>query len=346
MNLNPSCLRILGIETSCDETGVAVVELANSVPRIVSEELASQIKLHRDYGGVVPELAAREHLTALPIVVDRVLKNSGVTSEALDGIAVTRGPGLKGCLLMGLGFATGLGAALGLPVMGINHIEGHILAPLINNRGLHFPFLALVVSGGHTEIQIVRGVGEYELWARTSDDAAGEAFDKSAALLGFEYPGGAALAERADRVSDTRFTLPKVMREAPGFSFSGLKTAIALLVRDNRAQIEGSTTVRDEVCCAVQTAVLDTLLHKLKLALLETRISQVVVTGGVSANRTLRDTIKSLPGVTAYFPEVRHCMDNGAMIAFAGALRFAAGNLRDRALDPLPRWPVESLAGR
>ena len=230
---------ILGIESSCDESAAAILqyEIDSSDVHIVSEFISSQVALHQSYGGVVPELAAREHLRNLPFVVSEVLDRAKLAVKDLSSIAVSRGPGLKGCLLMGLNFARGLALSATVPLIGVNHIEAHLLSARLDNPDLEYPFLALIVSGGHTEVHYVPEVGKYELIARTIDDAAGEAFDKSANLLGFPYPGGAALAALAGEASSSRFKLPKVMRESEGFSFSGLKTAIALLVRKHEEDL-------------------------------------------------------------------------------------------------------------
>lgn len=225
---------VLGIETSCDETSLAILDFKSLKEHsLLAEEILSQTKVHLEYGGVVPELAAREHLSNLPLLYDKVIKDSGIQETDLDLIAVTSGPGLKGCLLMGLSFAQGLAKGLEKDLYAIHHIEGHILAPFLNNKQLNFPYLALVVSGGHTQIVQVEEVGRYKILGKTIDDAAGEAFDKSAHLLGFDYPGGPKLAEFADSISYSRFTLPKIMPGSRDFSFSGLKTAISLLIKEN-----------------------------------------------------------------------------------------------------------------
>ncbi len=338
-------MRILGIETSCDETALSVLEFEGTTVRVLSEEISSQIKLHEAYGGVVPELAAREHLANLPIMLESTLSKAGTALKDIAAIAVTSGPGLKGCLLMGVGFAKGLALSHNIPLVGVNHIEGHILAPQIENRELHFPYLALVVSGGHTEIVHVQGVGKYHILARTMDDAAGEAFDKAANLLHFPYPGGprlAALADQSRPAQKSRFVLPKVMREAEGFSFSGLKTAIALLVK-REGGIATDEKLKGEICWVIQESIVDALMHKLKDAIHRTGIRSVAVTGGVSANKFLRDEVSKLPGVKAYFPSMTHCTDNGTMIAFVGGLRFLQGERSDSGMEVISRWPVEEL---
>ncbi|MCO6432017.1 MAG: tRNA (adenosine(37)-N6)-threonylcarbamoyltransferase complex transferase subunit TsaD [Deltaproteobacteria bacterium] len=333
---------VLGIETSCDETAAAVLSADESSCRIASELLSSQSKVHELYGGVVPELAAREHMAALPILTSEVLAAAGITLQKVEAIAVSRGPGLRGCLLMGLNFAKGLSLARNIPLVSINHIEAHLLAPMLDNSSLDFPFLALVVSGGHTELHLVTGVGEYQPISRTIDDAAGEAFDKSANLLGFSYPGGASLAALADTVQKSRFKLPLVMRESEGFSFSGLKTAIALLIKENQSNLSDEA-IRAELAYAVQRAIVDALIFKVKQALERTRVKKLVITGGVSANRALRNAAIAIPGINVFFPIQEHCTDNAAMVAYLGWRRFVGGE-RSHAGEPvMDRWPVESM---
>ncbi len=332
---------ILGIESSCDETALALLEMEDSKPpRIHSELISSQTDIHKEYGGVVPELASRAHLQNLPLLYEQLLAESGAALKDIDLIGVTQGPGLKGCLLMGVQFATGLSDASGVPLCGVNHIEGHVLAPMLDNPDLTFPFLCLVVSGGHTEIHEVHAVGDYRLVARTSDDAAGEAFDKSAALLGVPYPGGPRLAEVADTFSGkSQFTLPKVMREAEGFSFSGLKTAIALLVKREKESLVGDRERTVELCAAIQDSIIDALCFKLEQARVRTGIERVAVTGGVSANQCLRKRVSELGFKSSSFPSRHHCMDNGAMIAYVAGCTYTG---RSQTLsDVYPRWPIE-----
>lgn len=331
---------VLGIETSCDETAAAVIDFREGDWTLLSEVVSSQVALHREYGGVVPELASREHLTNLPLVVDEALNSAGISFEDIEGVGATRGPGLKGCLLMGYCYAKGISLAHDVPFLGVNHIEGHILAPMLDNPELTFPYLCLVVSGGHTEIVEVYGVGSYKLVARTIDDAAGEAFDKSAHLLGFPYPGGAALSRLGDTCESSRFSLPKVMREQEGFSFSGLKTAISLLLK-KQGEIDHET--KAELAFTIQGSIVDALLFKLKGALNTSSLKTVALTGGVSANRRLRAEVEKLR-VPVYFPRMDHCMDNGAMIAFAAAHRFARGESTPLDTEVFGRWPVEELA--
>lgn len=335
---------VLGLETSCDETAAAILRYESPANfSLLSEEISSQTKVHEEYGGVVPELAAREHLTNLPLILESALAKARISLQEIDVIGVTRGPGLKGCLLMGFTFARGLALARSLPMVGVNHIEGHVFAPFLDEHELQLPFLCLVVSGGHTEILEVRGVGRYKLVARTIDDAAGEAFDKSANLLGLAYPGGPKLAALADSVSSSEYKLPKTMREAHGFSFSGLKTAISLLVRKNAAEMARDEGVRARLAFAIQAAIVDQLCFKLKQAVKETRIKSVVVSGGVSANRLLRQKVSEIPGVRAFFPRMSHCVDNAAMIAFVAALRYSAGETMPARSEVVSRWPLESM---
>jgi len=335
---------VLALETSCDETAVAVVRgEGDARPVVCAESISSQIKLHADYGGVVPELAAREHLKALPWMIERTLGEAKVSIGDITAVAATRGPGLKGCLLVGCGFAKAIALAHGIPVLGVNHIEGHVLAPLMDNPGLDFPYLALVVSGGHTEILAVRGVGRYELINRTSDDAAGEAFDKSANLLGLEYPGGPRLAALADKYTSSDFVLPRVMRNDPGISFSGLKTAIALLIAKQGEGAVSDEEVRGRLAFAIQDAIVTALVDKLTAAMKSTGIRHVAITGGVSANRALRARVRAIPRAEVYLPGDQHCMDNAGMIGYVGLERFRRGERSDLRADVQSRWPVETM---
>jgi N6-L-threonylcarbamoyladenine synthase len=336
-------LSVLGIETSCDETAVARLAFdAGGRAFICAEVISSQIKLHELYGGVVPELASREHLTNLPILVHQVL-GGGTTEAAVDLIGVTSGPGLQGCLLMGACFAKGLGMARGIPVQAVNHCEGHLLSPLVTQPELDFPFLGLIVSGGHTEIVAARALGTYEIIARTVDDAAGEAFDKSAYLLGFPYPGGAMLARTADEYGRSDFKLPRVMRAAPGFSFSGLKTAIALLIKEHPAAVH-DPELRGALAWAIQEAIVDALCFKVERAAAQTGLTKLVVAGGVSANRRLRVRLGGIRGLEVFYPADCHCTDNGAMIAYAAARHFLREDRTPPDFTVRSRWPLETLA--
>lgn len=335
---------ILAIESSCDESAVAIARVdLNGAFTLLSHFISSQVDVHRLYGGVVPEIASREHLKNLPIILEQAIESAGIDRGEIDAIAVTRGPGLKGCLLIGIGVAQGIASALDCPVYGINHMEGHVLAPLIENPELNFPFLELVVSGGHTELLVVHDVGNYQVIARTTDDAAGEAFDKSAHLLGFDYPGGAQLAALADQSTNSTFSLPKVMRESVDFSFSGLKTAIAQLIKQQGIAVEPGAPLRGEMAAAIQDSIIDALLFKVRRAIRDTGISTVAITGGVAANRALRERLTMISKTQVFYPSPVFCTDNAAMIAFAAAKRLRAGKLKADDLEVLSRWPVEEI---
>ena len=315
-------MKVLAIETSCDETAIAVLNFHDlNDCQILSEKILSQNKVHVEYGGVVPELAAREHSKNLPILLESTLEESGFKLVDLDALAVTIGPGLKGCLLTGLGFAKGLATVSELPLLGVNHIEGHLLAPFLNNPELSFPYLALLVSGGHTQIVLVKELGNYQIMAETIDDAAGEAFDKSAHLLGFAYPGGPELARLADTVTEDRFKLPSVMKGQVNFSFSGLKTAISLLVKDHLTEKSENLPY---LAHSIQKSIIHNLLFKLERVQKETGVNQIVVTGGVAANKYLRNQVKTL-SKDVFYPDLSHCMDNAAMIGLVAAARHQAG---------------------
>lgn len=334
--------RILGVESSCDESALALLELDRAGrPHVVAELISSQVELHNNYGGVVPELAAREHLKNLPLLFSELEQRVGAdVLKSVDAIGVTQGPGLQGCLLVGMNFAAGLSVAWEKPLIGVNHIEGHLFAAQLDNPDLSPPFLALIVSGGHTEIVQVNGLGNYSIIARTTDDAAGECFDKSAKLMGLPYPGGPHLAKLADSVTSSPYQLPRVMRGQPEFSFSGLKTAIAQLVK---REGELDQRKRCELSHAVQSAIVVTLVDKLENAVRSSGIRTVVISGGVAANRALREAVGRLSGVTLALPSMAHCTDNAAMIALVAGMRLRAkhgewdGVVR-------PRWPVENLA--
>jgi len=319
----------MGIETSCDETAVAVYDDALG---LLSHRLFSQIALHQAYGGVVPELASRDHVLRLLPLVRQALEAANSTRDGIDGIAYTAGPGLIGALLVGAGFARSLGLAWGVPAIGVHHLEGHLLAPMLEEHPPEFPFVALLVSGGHTQLVDVRGVGRYRILGETLDDAAGEAFDKTAKMLGLPYPGGAALAQLAEGGQKGRYSFPRPMLDRPGldFSFSGLKTAALVALRGR----ELSDEIRADVARAFQEAVVDTLAEKARRALAATGHRRLVVAGGVSANRRLRERLLEVThgvGAELYFPRTEFCTDNGAMIALAGCLRLKAGERRSAA---------------
>ncbi len=336
-------MRVLGIETSCDETGVAVYDTARGA--LLAHAVHSQVALHADYGGVVPELASRDHVRKTLPLVARVLDEAGLEGPGLDGVAYTAGPGLVGALLVGAVAAHGLAWGWGVPALAVHHMEGHLLAPLMEADPPSFPFIALLVSGGHTQLIEVEDLGRYRLLGDTRDDAVGEAFDKTAKLLGLGYPGGPALARLADAGEPGRFTFPRPMTDRPGldFSFSGLKThALTTL----RGIDPGDDATRAAVARAFQDAVVETLAIKCRRALRETGLRTLVVAGGVGANRALRarlETLAAEEGGLVRFPRMEFCTDNGAMIAYAGALRLAAGEPPTGEAGVRPRWPLQEL---
>jgi len=336
-------LLILGIETSCDETGVA---LYDSERGLLAHALHSQVALHADYGGVVPELASRDHVRRTLALSREVLARAGVKLAAIDAVAYTAGPGLAGALLVGAGFGASLAHALGKPALPIHHLEGHLLSPLLARPAPDFPFVALLVSGGHTQLMRVGGVGDYELLGDTLDDAAGEAFDKSAQLLGLGYPGGPAVAALAAAGKPGRCSLPRPMMRSGNldFSFSGLKTAVLTAVR---GALDGEQA-RADLAAELQEAITEVLAVKAMAALEQTDLSQLVVAGGVGANRRLRerlDTAAAARGCRVFYPPFELCTDNGAMIAFAGLLRLQRGEGRvPDGFSVKPRWDLASLA--
>jgi N6-L-threonylcarbamoyladenine synthase len=333
-------MRVLGIETSCDETGVAIYDSATGQ---LVHEVHSQVDLHAAYGGVVPELASRDHIRRTLPLARLVLQRAGIALGDLDAIAYTQGPGLAGALLVGAAVANGLACGLGIPALGIHHLEGHLLSPLLSADPPRFPFVALLVSGGHTQLMRVDGVGRYALLGETMDDAAGEAFDKSAQLLGLGYPGGPALSALARHGDPARFRLPRPMISSGDldFSFSGLKTAVLNLVR---ASPDDART-RADIAAAFQAAMVDVLGAKCRAALAQAGLRDLVVAGGVGANRQLRealDAAAAAEGFRVFYPEPALCTDNGAMIAFAAALRLEAGaaGAPDYAFTVRPRWDL------
>lgn len=336
-------MRVLGIETSCDETGVAIYD---SDGGLLAHMVHSQIDLHAAYGGVVPELASRDHIRRLPALVRQTMDAAACTPESIDAIAYTAGPGLAGALLVGASFAESMGLALGKPVLPIHHLEGHLLSPLLSATPPSFPFVALLVSGGHTQLMEVGGVGDYVLLGETLDDAAGEAFDKTAKLMGLPYPGGPELARLAESGTPGRFALPRPMLRSPDldFSFSGLKTAVLHVVSAG----EWSASDAADLAADFQEAVVEVLCAKSLKALERTGHTQLVVAGGVGANRRLRshlDGAMRRKGWQVFYPEPELCTDNGAMIAFAGALRAQVGETGDGAhsVRVWPRWALADL---
>ncbi len=366
---------VLGIESSCDETGVALVRTrADGVPVLLAHALHSQIEMHQDFGGVVPELASRDHIRRVLPLTSTVLADAQVDLGDVDVVAYTRGPGLAGALLVGAGVACALGAALGKPVLGVHHLEGHLLSPFLSEDPPEFPFVALLVSGGHTQLMRVDGVGHYALLGETIDDAAGEAFDKSAKLMGLGYPGGPALARMADSGNPKAYALPRPLLRSDNldFSFAGLKTAV--LVQAQRmvaAQAalhsgvpvpkgqanHGSSAgfellpiaLRADLAASTQAAIVEVLVKKSLIALRIAGLKRLVVAGGVGANRSLRQQLNTecaKRGVRVHYPELDLCTDNGAMIAMAAAMRLQSGQqlpTSTYAFDVKPRWPLEGL---
>ena len=332
----------LGIESSCDETGVALYQLGRG---LLSHALHSQIEMHSEYGGVVPELASRDHVRRVVPLVRQVMQEANITLAQLDAVAFTQGPGLGGALLVGASAANALAYSLDIPVIGIHHLEGHLLSPLLADPAPEFPFVALLVSGGHTQLMRVDGVGQYTLLGETLDDAAGEAFDKSAKLLDLGYPGGPALAKLAMTGQPGKFKLPRPMLHSNDldFSFSGLKTAVLTLVRQNDSALQ----TRADIAYATQDAIIDVLAHKARAALAHTGLTRLVVAGGVGANRNLRERLNldiGKRGGTVFYPDLEFCTDNGAMIAFAGALRLAQQQgIKDYRFNIKPRWNLEAV---
>lgn len=333
-------MRVLGIETSCDETGLAVYDTARG---LLAHALHSQVRMHEEYGGVVPELASRDHIRRVLPLARQVLERAGLAPADLDAIAYTEGPGLAGALLVGAAVACGLGFALDRPVVGVHHLEGHLLAPLLEPEPPDFPFVALLVSGGHTQLMAVEGVGRYRLLGETLDDAAGEAFDKTAKLLGLGYPGGPALARLAAQGQPGRMRLPRPMLHSGDldFSFSGLKTAVLQWTRDHVLD----DALRADLAAEVQEAITEVLASKALAALAATGMERLVVAGGVGANARLRERLGAAvqeAGVRVFYPRLEFCTDNGAMIAFAGAMRLAEAR-RDYGFGVRPRWDLASL---
>ena len=342
---------VLGIESSCDETGVALVEAqaGQPVPTLLAHALHSQIEMHQAYGGVVPELASRDHIRRVLPLTGAVLAEAGKTLADVDVVAYTRGPGLAGALLVGAGVACSLAAALGKPVLGVHHLEGHLLSPFLSADPPEFPFVALLVSGGHTQLMRVEGVGRYEILGETIDDAAGEAFDKSAKLMGLGYPGGPALSKLAEQGDPAAFKLPRPLLHSGNldFSFAGLKTAVMTQAKKLGGELEAR---KADLAASTEAAIVDVLVKKSLAALKDTGLRRIVVAGGVGANRLLRAQLNAAcvqRGVRVHYPELHLCTDNGAMIALAAAMRLQSGQQqanRDYAFDVKPRWPLDAIA--
>lgn len=334
-------MHVLGIETSCDETGVAIYHTQKG---LLAHRLYSQVKTHAEYGGVVPELASRDHIKKLVPLIRQVIADANISKRQIDGVAYTAGPGLIGALLVGASVARSLAWTLGVPSIGVHHMEGHLLAPLMEPDPPRFPFVALLVSGGHTQLIEVEGIGRYRILGESLDDAAGEAFDKTAKMLDLGYPGGPAIAELAEEGDVHRFEFPRPMADRPNldFSFSGLKTH-ALLTFASTAKTRQD---KADIAKAFQEAVVDTLVIKCRRALKETGLTRLVVAGGVSANRSMRDKLQRIAreeSFRVYFPRLEFCGDNGAMIAFAGYQRLLARQTEPAEISAFPRWPLSAL---
>lgn len=335
-------MRVLGIETSCDDTGVAIFD---SEAGLLAHALHSQTATHVPYGGVVPELASRDHAAKLLPLLEKVLQASGVPCHSIDGIAYTAGPGLIGALLVGAAFGKALGYTWGIPTVGVHHMEGHLLAPMLEDPAPAFPFMALLVSGGHTMLVEVQNVGQYKILGESLDDAAGEAFDKVAKHLGLPYPGGPALAKLAEEGVPNRFVFPRPLMQKPGldFSFSGLKTFTMNTLRAT----DQTTQDKADIAWGFQDAVVDTLYLKCKRALQTTGLNRLVVAGGVGANQALRMKLQTLTqthNVDVFYPRLEFCTDNGAMIAYAGYQRLKMGGDQGLLILAYPRWGMESLS--
>lgn len=342
--------KVLGIETSCDETGIAIYD---SVQGLLAHALYSQINLHADFGGVVPELASRDHVRKTLPLIQQVLDESGCTRDEITAVAYTAGPGLVGALLVGAAIGRSLAWTWNVPAIEIHHMEGHLLAPLLEDNPPEFPFVALLVSGGHSMMVAVKGIGQYKVIGDTLDDAAGEAFDKTAKLLGLDYPGGPALAKLARQGDPKRFHFPRPMTNRPGldFSFSGLKTfAVNTLTENTSGDDAKDQQTRADIARAFEDAVVDTMAIKCKRAIQQTGFKQLVMAGGVSANLALRERLQKLAnkeGFEVFYPRPEFCTDNGAMIAFAGWLRLQSGqdqkDIQDHQFTAYPRWPIDQL---
>src|SRR5690606_17727934 len=342
-------LLVLGIESSCDETGVALVRSQGSaVPTLLAHALHSQIDMHQAYGGVVPELASRDHIRRVLPLTTAGLAEAGSSLAEVDVVAYTRGPGLAGALLVGAGVACALGAALDKPVLGVHHLEGHLLSPFLSSDPPEFPFVALLVSGGHTQLMRVEGVGRYAILGETIDDAAGEAFDKSAKLMGLGYPGGPALSRLAEQGSATAFKLPRPLLHSGDldFSFAGLKTAVLTQAKKLGDELPAR---KADLAASTEAAIVEVLVKKSLAALAQTGLQRLVVAGGVGANRHLREQLNAAcaaRSVRVHYPELHLCTDNGAMIAMAAAMRLQAGQQEantDYAFDVKPRWPLDAI---
>ena len=338
-------MKVLGIETSCDETGVAIYDSGQG---LLAHALHSQVELHAEYGGVVPELASRDHIRYLLPLADKALSEAGISKQDLDGVAFTSGPGLVGALMVGASTARALAMTLGVPAVAVHHMEGHLLAPRLEDEAPAFPFIALLVSGGHTLLAEVRGVGEYRILGESLDDSAGEAFDKTAKLLGLGYPGGPLLARLALQGETGMYRFPRPMTDRPGldFSFSGLKTFTLNTWLNEQAQGHDDEQTKANICLAFEQAVVDSLKIKCRRAVQQTGINTLVVAGGVGANLSLRSALKAMmdkEGGRLFYPRIEFCTDNGAMIAYVGCLRLQAGQHEPLIINARARWPMDQL---
>ncbi len=335
-------MRVLGIESSCDETGIAIYD---SEKGLLAHTLHSQVALHAEYGGVVPELASRDHVRYLIPLLDKAFEQAGLAKTDIDGVAYTSGPGLMGALMVGASAGRSLAYSLGVPAVAVHHMEGHLLAPMLEDNAPEFPFIALLVSGGHTLLARVDGVGQYKVLGESLDDAAGEAFDKTAKMLDLGYPGGPILAKLAEQGQQGAYKFPRPMIDRPGleFSFSGLKT----FALNTMQKSDGSDQTKADIALAFEEAVVDTLMIKSRRAIRETGIKTLVIAGGVGANQRLRRELAAMAkkeGGELFYPRVEFCTDNGAMIAYAGCLRLVAGQSEELAINVRARWPMEELS--
>ncbi|MGI0118393.1 tRNA (adenosine(37)-N6)-threonylcarbamoyltransferase complex transferase subunit TsaD [Zooshikella sp. RANM57] len=339
-------MKVLGIETSCDETGIAVYD---SDAGLRAHALFSQVDIHAEYGGVVPELASRDHVRRILPLIDRVLKDAGLAKNEIDAIAYTRGPGLIGALMVGAAVAQALAFVWQVPTIGVHHMEGHLLAPMLEDDPPAFPFVALLVSGGHTQLVAVKSIGDYELLGESVDDAAGEAFDKAAKMLGLGYPGGPVIAKLATQGSAGRYRFPRPMTDRPGldFSFSGLKTYTLNTVMSAKDKDTFDLQTQADIAYAFQEAVVETLAIKCRRALKQANMDTLVIAGGVSANIALRKRLEAMVaklGAQVFYARTEFCTDNGAMIAYAGCQRLLAGQSDKLGIKPKPRWPMSELS--
>lgn len=335
-------MRVLGIESSCDETGIAIYD---SEKGLLAHTLHSQVALHAEYGGVVPELASRDHVRYLIPLLDKAFEQAGLEKTDIDGVAYTSGPGLMGALMVGASAGRSLAYSLGVPAVAVHHMEGHLLAPMLEDNAPEFPFIALLVSGGHTLLARVDGVGQYKILGESLDDAAGEAFDKTAKMLDLGYPGGPILAKLAETGEQGVYKFPRPMIDRPGlqFSFSGLKT----FALNTMQKSDGSDQTKANIALAFEEAVVDTLMIKSRRAIRETEVKTLVIAGGVGANQRLRRELAAMAkkeGGELFYPRVEFCTDNGAMIAYAGCLRLLAGQTEELAINVRARWPMEELS--